>query len=149
VTTPVPDPAALLSAPTIGGALVLLASAIAVASWSYIKSRLLVPAIVKTEAAIVGGVIGGNDLRLIAESLSRLESIGTKTNAALEDCQHSTENVERAVRDHAASAARDAANAASALTETHKEARRAADLVDRLMQSRQPAPMPPVRWTDP
>jgi hypothetical protein len=140
----VPDP--LLSAQSISGAIIMIAGAVGVAAWSYIKARLIPELKDKTGATLVGGVIGGNELRLIVESLSRLEGTGAKTNAALDDCKQSTDDVERAVRDHAASAARDASNAAQALMETHKEARRAADLVDKMMRDRQPAPMPPGRW---
>ncbi len=141
-----PDPTAIVSAPTVGGAIILLAGAAGVAAWSYIKGRL-VPTPAKTEAALVGGVIGGNDLRQVVESLARIEAIGQQANDKLDDCRDATGDVERAVRDHAASAGRDAANAASALTETHREARRAADLVDKMMRDRPPAPMPPGLWT--
>jgi hypothetical protein len=124
----------------------MLAGAAGVAAWSYIKARLIPEMKANAEAALVGGVIGGNELRLIVESLGRIEGVGAKTNAALDDCKEATDDVERAVRDHAASAARDASNAAQALMETHKEARRAADLVDKMMRDRPPAPMPPGRW---
>ena len=146
VATP-PDANTVGALQSVGGALVLLAGAIGVAAWSYIKARLLPEVKAKAEATLVGGVIGGNELRLVVEALARLESIGQQANAKLDDCRDAAGDVERAVRDHAASAARDASNAASALTETHKEARRAADLVDRLMRQRPPAADPTGRWT--
>ena len=103
MTTP-QDPNALLTNPTIGGAIIMLLGAIGVASWSYIKARLLPEAKTKVEATLVGGVIGGNDVRLVVEALGRLEKIGQQTTEAVDDCKRATEDVERAVRGHAASA---------------------------------------------
>ncbi len=126
----------------------MLAGAIAVAAWSYIKARLIPEAKAQVEASLVGGAIGGNDLRLILESVQRLETIGTAGNAALDDCQQSTDRVERAVRDLTASNERTAQMAAQALTKTGEETRRVAEKIDSLMRGQTAASLPPGRWSE-
>jgi hypothetical protein len=139
-----PDPALLTAPATVGGALVMLFAAGGIAAWGYIRSKLI-----PKEAAIVGGVIGGNDLRLIVEGIARVQAVGERAIDMQEAVRDSTDRVERSVRDLTSSNERTAQAAAMALIKNADETRRVADRIDALMRLFPPAAMPPGRWTDP